>query len=146
MPKIGWIHPVFSELKGNRLITFINKRKDIILEHFAILNDTLDLKDGRNFGQKNQKMLLLMYNSFDKIFLYDMQNELGIDVNSVIMLDDLRGEDKEYLERDIEKEGAVIWRIKNIDYLDRDYYHFNPKWIFSDFFYGNEMIFDDLKD
>jgi len=85
-----------------------------------------------------------MYNSLgEREFLEDMRNDLNISIESLFTLDDLKDIDKEYIGDgvDIEDEDAVVWKIRNVDYIDwEDYYDYDKDKVISDFFHGKEII------
>jgi len=144
----GWIHPVHSELEAKALVKFVKGHKALrVIMHFAILNGTLETRDGRIVGQENGRTLLIMYNSSGKQeFLEDMRNEPNINnIDSLFTLNDLKDVDKKYIgdngDIDIEDEDGVAWKIKNTDYIDWVvYYDLDTDEVISDFFQGKEII------
>ncbi len=153
MPIEGWIHPVHSELEAKEIVKFIQSHKELkVIMHFAILNGTLEARDGKILGQENKRTLLIMYDSSgEREFLEDMKNETNININSLVTLNDLKDDDKEYIgdDVDIEDEDGVAWEIKDTDYIDwGDYYDYDTDEVISDFFQGKEIItisFDNSK-
>jgi len=143
MPIEGWIHPVYSELEAKDLVRFIESHKDLkVIMHFAILNGALVTRDGRLIGQENKRTLLIMYDSSgEREFLEDMKNESNINTDSLVTLNELKVDDREYIDGDIEDEDGVAWKIKNTDYIDwGDYYDYDTDEVISDFFQGKEII------
>ncbi len=141
----GWIHPVHTEFEARKLVDFIRNHKSLrVIMHVAILNGTLETRDRRRVGQENKRTLLIMYNSLgEREFLEDMRNDLNISIESLFTLDDLKDIDKEYIGDgvDIEDEDAVVWKIRNVDYIDwEDYYDYDKDKVISDFFHGKEII------
>lgn len=143
----NWIHLVNSELEAKSLVSFVKNHKNLMVMHVAVLNGTLETRDGRIVGQENGRTLLIMYNSSGKReFLEDMKNEPNINnIDSLFTLNDLKDVDKEYIgddeDIDIEDEDGVAWKIKNIDYIDwNDYYYFDTEEVISDFFQGKDII------
>jgi len=142
MPIEGWIHPVHSELEAKALVKFIDGYNGLSLKHFAILNGTLKTRNGRILGQENGRTLLIMYNSFgERKFLKDLDNESNINSDSLVTLNDLKDDDKEYIGGDIEDELGVGLKVKKADYIDWGvYYDYDTDKVISDFFQNKEII------
>ncbi len=138
----GWVHPVFSEVECKALVNFVERQKDLMFMHFAILYGTFETKEGNIVGQKNVKTLIIMYNSFrGREFMEQLANEKGINTDLLVSLSDIKDEELEYINGDIEDELGVGVKIKKADYIPwEDEYDYNTDQIISDFFQGKEVI------
>lgn len=83
-----------------------------------------------------------MYNSFgERKFLKDLENESNINSDSLVTLNDLKDDDKEYIGGDIEDELGVGLKVKKADYIDWGvYYDYDTDKVTSDFFQNKEII------
>ncbi len=111
MTIIGWVFLLSSRDKLRKVLSAIDRSKDIIVEHFGLIEDTLITKDGRSIGEKGRRFFVIMPNSYgveevDKII---EQDPLSRDF--VVRLDELEDEELE----DTDDKGLIV---KKIEYLD----------------------------
>ncbi len=115
----GWIHFLDSREKAITLTDILFKRgSDIYPQYIARINNLVFAKDGRIFGKKGEKTLVLMINSVSLQVVDDFIEKGLFTRDNMVNLTDLRDGEVE----DTEERGIIVKKAEYLPFYDYDKY------------------------
>ncbi len=132
MELYSWFLNITSNHEHNKILNFIfNTEKDLYLGKYIVVYDTIHLKNGKVFGDKDSYMFLLSITSFSKDPLKRLIKAEIINENNIVDLEDIK--ENEFKENRL-KNGIYFEREVNlINHLEKIDFKFNDGSKYTEF-------------